>query len=90
MEIEIITKKDLDIFKQELLLDLGDIIKKQGFEPEKEYLRSKEAKKMLGGISNGTLSNLRVKGLLNPSKVEGVFYYRSSEIKALLDARTGL
>ena len=90
MEIEIITKHDLEDFRQRLMEDLTAFMRNQGSEPEKEYLRTKEARKMLGGISNGTLQNLRVKGLLNPSKIEGVFFYRLTEIKALLNEGTKL
>lgn len=90
MEIEIITKRDLAVFKTELLNELMQIMKNSSIEPEKEYLRSREVRKLLGGISNGTLCNLRVKGLLKPTKIEGVFYYRLSEIKALLREGTDL
>jgi len=47
---------------------------------EKEYLRTKEVNKILGNISPGTLQNLRVKGPLKPSKIEGVYYYKLSEV----------
>jgi len=89
MEIEIITKHDLEDFRHRLMHDLAAFMRGQSDEQEKEYLRSKEARKMLGGISNGTLQNLRVKGLLKPSKIEGVFYYKLSEVKALLSAGSG-
>jgi hypothetical protein len=56
----------------------------------REYLRTKEVREMLGGISSGTLQNLRIRGLLNPSKIEGVYYYRLSEVKALLNAGSGV
>lgn len=86
MEIDVITKQDLDTFRQVLLRELIKLIGKQPDSTEKEYLRSKEVRKLLGGISNGTLQNLRIKGLLKPSKIEGVFYYKASEVKALLNA----
>lgn len=85
MEIEILTKQDLEAFREKLLLDLAELIISGSSKDEREYLRTKEVKELLGGISNGTLQNLRVKGLLNPSKIEGVFYYKLSEIKSLLD-----
>lgn len=87
MEIEILTKDDLEVFGQKLLLDLMEMLKRN--EPEKKYLRSKEVRKLLGGISSGTLQNLRIKGLLKPTKVEGVFYYRMSEVAALLSGNNG-
>lgn len=90
MGIEILTKQDLVNFKQELLTAFAEILRGSSSEPEKEFLRSKEARKMLGGISNGTLQNLRVSGLLKPSKIGGVFYYKRSEIIMLLHAEPKL
>ncbi len=88
MEIEILTKHDLELFRQKLLHELAEFLNKRSSQTEKEFLRSKEVRKLLGGISSGTLQNLRVKGLLKPSKIEGVFYYKLSEVKALLNAGT--
>jgi Helix-turn-helix domain len=85
MEIEIITKRDLEAFGQQLLHDLFDLLSQKHVEQEKPYLRSKEVRKLLGGISAATLQSLRVKGILKPTKIEGVFYYRMNEIKALLN-----
>lgn len=90
MEIEILTRQDLEIFRQKLLRELSDLLEVSPREAGKEYLRTKEVRKMLGDISAGTLQNLRIKGLLKPSKIEGVFYYRLSEVKALLNAGSGL
>lgn len=85
MEIEIVTKHDLEVFRQKLLNELLEFLHKPPVQPEKEYLRSREVRKLLGEISSGTLQNLRVKGLLKPAKIEGVFYYKMSEIKVLLN-----
>lgn len=87
MQIEIVTKQDFEAFKRELLQAIAEYMGREGGQYEKEWLRTKEVKQMLG-ISNGTLLNLRVKGLLKPSKIEGVYFYRLSEIKKLLDAGT--
>lgn len=85
MEIDILTKNDLEDFRKKLVDELLEVIRTNKTEPEKQYLRTKEVKEMLGGISNGTLQNLRIKRLLNPTKIEGVFYYKLSEVKALLN-----
>ncbi len=87
MHVELITRDDLEKFKKELLEALATFTDKKA--PAKEWLRSKEVRQMLK-ISNGTLMNLRVKKLLNPTKIEGVFYYKLSEIEALLHAGTEL
>lgn len=88
MEIEILTKKDLEAFRKKLLLELAELITSVSSTNEKEYLRTKEVRELLGGISNGTLQSLRIKGLLKPSKIEGVFYYKLSEVKSLLNDGT--
>ena len=85
MEIEILTKRDLEDFRKKLVDELLTVMRTNKIEPEKQYLRTKEVKELLGGISNGTLQNLRIKRLLNPAKIEGVYYYKLSEVKALLN-----
>ncbi|OJW81741.1 MAG: hypothetical protein BGO69_14635 [Bacteroidetes bacterium 46-16] len=87
MQIELVTKQDFEAFKSELLQAITEYMHQKGGQQEKQWLRTKEVKAMLG-ISNGTLMNLRIKGLLKPSKIEGVYFYRLSEIKQLLDAGT--
>lgn len=87
MQVELITKQEFEILKRDLLETITAYMRREGGQHEKEWLRTKEVKAMLG-ISNGTLMNLRVKGLLKPSKIEGVYFYRLSEIKQLLDAGT--
>lgn len=84
MQVELLTKNDLEAFKAELLEKLTALLKNDK-KQDKEWLRSKEVRMMLN-ISYGTLQNLRVKKLLNPTKIEGVFFYRLSEIEALLNA----
>jgi hypothetical protein len=90
MEIDILTKQDLETFRHKLLSELSELLHISAPEPQKEFVRTKEVRKMLGGISAGTLQNLRVKGLLKPSKIEGVYYYKLSEVKALLNAGSGV
>lgn len=85
MEIELLTKDDLQRFKEELLKELTTLLHSRKSNIGKEWLRSKEVRKMLN-ISYGTLQNLRVKKLLNPTKIEGGYYYRLSEIESLLNA----
>ena len=89
MEVDIVTKQDLESFRQKLLHELSDLMRISPKESEKEYLRTNEVRTLLGGISPGTLQNLRVKGLLKPSKIEGVYYYKLSEVNALLSAGSG-
>lgn len=85
MGVEVVTKEDLQAFRQQLLNDLKALLT---FKPNtsKEWLRSSEVRKMLK-ISPGTLQNMRVTGKLKPVKIGGILFYRSSDIDDLL--RTG-
>lgn len=83
MEIDILTRKDFEALKVEILETIKAYM--QHPKTEREWLRSKEVRTMLN-ISYGTLQNLRIKKVLNPTKIEGVYYYRLSEIQAMLNA----
>lgn len=83
MEIDILTRNDFEAFKVEILETIKAYM--QHSKTEREWLRSKEVRTMLN-ISYGTLQNLRIKKILNPTKIEGVYYYRLSEIQAILNA----
>lgn len=85
MKLDILTKEDLDAFRKQLLADIETLISKTDQVNKKTWLRSSEVKQLLG-ISSGTLMNLRVKGVLRASKVEGVYFYKLADIKAMLDA----
>lgn len=69
MNIEFVTKEDLQVLRRELLEDLKQVLAGSKQEPKK-WLRSADARKMLN-ISAGTLQNLRINGQLRPSKIGG-------------------
>lgn len=81
---ELLTKADLENFRKQLLQDIAAMMSNLGQGNEKTWLRSSEVKELLG-ISSGTLMNLRVKGMLKASKVEGIYLYHLSDIKKMLD-----
>jgi Ca2+-binding EF-hand superfamily protein len=83
MEVDIITKKDLQQFKLELLQELKELFGKDN-KPKTEWLRSSEVRKMLK-ISPGTLQNLRITGVLRSTKVGGMHYYNYEDIQNMLD-----
>ena len=84
MGLEVVTKEDLQIFRLQLISDIKVL-----FHPRenlnKEILRSREVIKLLK-ISPGTLQTLRVNGILNPSKIGGIMFYKKKEIDDLLDS----
>lgn len=88
MKLDILTKDDLDLFRKQLLADIEELISKSAQTNEKPWLRSSEVKELLG-ISSGTLMNLRVKGILKASKIEGLYLYSLADIKKMLDEGTG-
>ena len=78
---EIITKKDLEAFKQELFALLGVAKTK---DDHFKWLKAVEVRKMLG-VSNSTLANLRVKGELPYSKIGGLYFYKREDVEQMLE-----
>jgi hypothetical protein len=85
MEIEIVTKDDLQIFRRELLEDLRKMLLPSQI-AKKEWLKSSEVRKLMK-ISPGTLQNLRINRKLEPSKIGGILYYRYDDIEKLLEGK---
>lgn len=87
MEIEeLLTKKDLEAFRQSLLREIAEMVTNGKAEQRKPYLKSKEVRQLMG-ISYNTLQALRVKKLLCPcAKVEGIYYYKYTDVERLLNA----
>ena len=88
MNVEMITKEDLQNLKAELLTELKQILSKPKDTAGKSWLRSGQVREMLG-ISPGTLQSLRIKGLLRYSKVGGSFFYKQEDIAAMLSCKPG-
>lgn len=79
-----ITKEDLENLRHQLFVDLKVLLEKPA-QPEvkpKEWLRSREVKKMLS-ISDTALQNLRIRGFVHPVKISGLYYYKSEEVRSL-------
>lgn len=85
MNVDLITKEDLYIFKKELIQELSKLITNSP-PPLKKWLKSAEVRKMLS-ISPGTLQNLRINGSLKFSKVGGIMYYDANDISKMLDKK---
>ena len=84
MDIEIITKHDLEAFRTQLLTDLERRFSKHLPPKQKQWLKSVEVRKMLK-ISPGTLQNLRINGTLRFTKIGGLIYYSYEDIEQLLE-----
>lgn len=83
MAVEIITREDLNEFRNVLLNDLKELFQAKAPQPKK-WLRSSEVRKLLN-ISPGTLQNLRINGTLSYTKVGGTMYYDYQDIEQLLN-----
>ncbi len=83
MNIEILTKSDLQNFKQELIAEIQNIVG-QSDTKEQKWLKGIDVRKLLN-ISPGTLQNLRINGTLTPSKIGGTHFYKRSDIQKLLE-----
>lgn len=83
--IEIVTKAELSELRTEILEKLEQIARHTcATSPEvKPYLRSAEVKRLLG-ISHGKLQQMRDRGQIKFTRVDGTLFYRASDIDALL------
>lgn len=84
-QIEIITKEDLQQFKNELMQEIRSLAKPTQSET-KEWLRSTDVRKMLK-ISPGTLQNLRINGTLRFTRIGSIMFYKYEDITRLLDSK---
>lgn len=85
MALEIVTKEDLQEFKNELLQELKTLLLPKS-NSQKQWLRSADVKALLK-ISSGTLQNMRINGTLRYSKVGGTLYYNYEDIEKLLQSK---
>lgn len=91
MNVDLITKDDLEKFKKELLEEIRryqQYPRKQGQET-RVWLKSYEVRKLLN-ISAGTLQNLRLNGTLPYNKIGGLMYYRYEDIQKLMEGTSNV
>jgi hypothetical protein len=88
MEVQIITKEDLQEFRSQLMNDLKQLLFQRETKTvfEKPWLRNAEVKKLLN-ISSNTIQRLRIAGKLQSSKLGGIHYYRYEDIQQLLNSQ---
>ncbi len=82
MNVELVTKNDLDNLRDTLLKELRSLV---GVRTDtKKYLKSSEVRELLG-CSAGTLQNLRVNGTLEYTKIGGTIYYASASVDEVFE-----
>ena len=84
MAIEVITKEDLNEFRQLLIADLSTLLEIKPQQQQKKWLKSNEVRELLN-ISPGTLQNLRINGTLTYTRGGGILFYESAHIDKLLN-----
>lgn len=82
MSVEVITKEDLQAFRNDLINDIETLFSKNIQQPT-EWLKAAAVRKLLK-ISPGTLLTLRATGKLHYSKIGGTYYYRLQDIQRML------
>lgn len=82
----IITKDDLNEFRELLINDFKALL--QGIQPREDakWLKSYQVKNILK-ISLCTLQNLRVNGTIRYTKIGGILYYKQEDIQRLLEGK---
>ena len=86
MQVEMITKEDLQAFRLQLINDMKELLLPH--QPtSQEWLRSSEVRKKLK-ISAGTLQSYRISGKLTASKIGNILFYRSIDVENLLACKT--
>ncbi len=82
---QLITGQDLERFRQKIVIDLEEVIKKHLHITPKKWLKSYEVRKVLK-ISPGTLQRLKANGTIPYTKVGGVHYFDYEKIQEILGA----
>ena len=84
MAIEVITKEDLNEFRQLLIADLSTLLEIKPQQQQKKWLKSNEVRELLN-ISPGTLQNLLINGTHTYTRVGGIIFYEFAHIDKLLN-----
>ncbi|RZJ86987.1 MAG: DNA-binding protein [Chryseobacterium sp.] len=83
--LDLITKEDLQQFKDELFAELRQLNNTAGDgNSAKKWMKSIEVREMLD-ISPGTLQNLRINGTLRFTKVGSLMFYKREDIEKILE-----
>lgn len=88
MAINILTTDDLNKFKEDLFIELRQIIGKQTKQDttkQREWLRTKEVCRMIG-VSLSKLQYMRDNGEIKHTRIGGTIFYNLDEINKLLSS----
>lgn len=83
MQIDILTKEDLNSFRGQLLEDIKSLMQPTNKQQPK-WLSSTEVRRLLK-ISQSSLQTLRIKENLKISKILGTVYYQAEDIEKIFE-----
>lgn len=86
MSANIITTEDLEQFRNELLLEIKELLVKSGKIGLDHWIKSSKVMDKLE-ISPGTLQNFRINGTIPFTKLGGIIYYDEEKINEILENR---
>jgi predicted DNA-binding transcriptional regulator AlpA len=78
--MEVLTAEDLEKFRQQLLIDIKNLL---GEKYPKKWLKTNEVMELLG-MSEVTLQTLRNRGQIPFKKLGGTCYYNAEELDEFL------
>jgi len=79
MKVDLATKEDIERVR-ELLEEVKDLLQSSSNSNLPKYIRSKELRVCLGGMSDTALSNLRNRKIIPYLKLEGTYLYEVTEV----------
>jgi phage pi2 protein 07 len=85
MNIEFITPAELQAFKNELLADMRILLREEQRPQKTDWIRMRELRQLLGGISTNSVAKLRQHGRLKEQRrIGSIVYYSRQEVEKLL------
>ena len=81
---QLVTVGDLENFKQELLLEMRQIVKSGNNPATKKWLKTKEVMKLLA-LSPGKLQTMRKSGVLAYIRIGGSLFYDPDDINKMFE-----
>ena len=83
MNLDLITKNDLNDFKLELVNLITDIVSKS--QPKKKKFLQRRCKRPVRN-STGTLRKYRITGKISYTKIDGILYYKYEDVIKLIES----
>ena len=85
MAEKIMTTTDFIEFEKKLIKHIDNLIIKSNDGRTRHWLKTKDVRKLLGNISAGKLQEMRIKGIISYSRIDGMLLYEYKDIEKLLD-----